>query len=133
MNKQLNARLHLLLTQTHNTVFKKALVFGFTSGRSDSSRDMTDQEAREMIQYLEGQNTAPDPADRMRKKIISMAREMGWEIRTAKGRAADMERIKNWVLKYGLHKKPFKDYQVNELPALVTQFERVYKDYLSAV
>jgi len=131
MNTTLNSRLHLLLTQSGKTQHKKDLVFSFTSGRSDSSREMTDQEARDMISYLEGSKTAPDPADRMRKKIISMAREIGWEKRTATGRAADMERIGNWVLKYGALKKPFNDYKINELPALVTQFERVYKDFLN--
>lgn len=131
MNNVLNGRIHLLLSQSGKAAHKKELVSSFTSGRSDSSRDMTDQEARDLISYLEGSKTAPDPADRMRKKIISMAREIGWEMRTAKGKVADIERIKNWVLKYGYLKKPLNDYGINELPRLVTQFEQVYKDFLN--
>jgi hypothetical protein len=131
MEKGLNARFHLLLTQTGKKPHKAALVYSFTNGRSESSRDMTNQEAKELVHYLENINTADDPADRMRKKIISMAREMGWELRTATGKVADMERIKNWVTKYGYLKKPLNDYQINELPRLVTQFEQVYKDFLN--
>lgn len=131
MHSTLNARLHLLLAQSGKRQHKKELVFSFTSGRSESSRGMTDQEARDMIAYLEGSVTALDPADRMRKKIISMAREMGWEKRVAGKRIADMDRIKAWVMKYGQFKKPINEYEINELPALVTQFEKVYKDFLN--
>jgi hypothetical protein len=92
---------------------------------------MTNQEAKELVHYLENINTADDPADRMRKKIISLAREMGWELRTTAGKAADMDRIKNWVMKYGYLKKPLNDYTINELPRLVTQFEHVYRDFLN--
>lgn len=111
--------------------FKKDLVFSFTDGRSESSRDMTDQEAKEMINYLENIKTAPDPADRMRKKIISQAREMHWEKRDNGKRVADMARVEAWVIKYGVLKKPLNDYKINELPALVTQFDKVYKDFLN--
>ena len=131
MDKGLNARFHLLLTQANKKQHKAALVFSFTNGRSESSKDMTDQEAKELIHYLENINTADDPADRMRKKIISMAREMGWELRTATEKVADMHRIKNWVMKYGCLKKPLNDYNLTELPRLVTQFEQVYRDFLN--
>lgn len=133
MQNGLNARLHLLLNQTGKAPHKKELVSSFTSGRSDSSRDMTDQEARDLISYLEGSKTTPDPADRMRKKVISMAREIGWEIRNNNGKVADMQRIRNWVTKYGYLKKPLNDYTANELPRLVTQFEKVYQDFLHKV
>jgi hypothetical protein len=131
MEKGLNARFHLLLSKTGKAPHKAALVFSFTNGRSESSRDMTEQEAKELVYYLENITTADDPANRMRKKIISMAREMGWELRTTTGKVADMQRIRNWVLKYGSLKKPLNDYTINELPRLVTQFEQVYKDFLN--
>lgn len=92
---------------------------------------MTDQEARELIAYLENSRTTPSPEERMRRKIISRAHEMGWK--TPEGKA-DIERIDNWCLNYGYLKKKLNQYTYNELPKLVTIFEeKVYKQFLSGL
>jgi hypothetical protein len=60
-------------------------------------------------------------ADKMRKKIISLLRSIGFE----KDRRADMPRILEYVQKVGYGHKPLNDYKHNELPKLVTQMEQI--------
>ncbi|MBA9078961.1 hypothetical protein [Rufibacter quisquiliarum] len=66
----------------------------------------------------------------MRKKIISMAHKMRWQI---DGTKVDIARIDAWCRKYGAPAKGFNDYTYNELPKLVTQFGKVYKSYLEGL
>jgi hypothetical protein len=67
-------------------------------------------------------------ADRQRKKIIAMMREIGYEYRNQphEGAKADMVRIKEWVLKYGYLKKDLNSYTVQELPKLVSQVQQYH-------
>lgn len=133
MKKNQYARLYALLERSGLKGQKDNIVNGFTGGRTVSVRGMTGTEFAQMMVFLEGVSLRDDPRDRMRKKIISMAREMGWEVNGADGKRADMDKIKNWVLKYGINKKPFNSYTATELPALVSQFEKIYKDFLNRV
>ena len=61
-----------------------------------------------------------------------MAHEMGWQKADGK---IDIERINNWCLAYGVgpEKKKFNDYKYHELPALVTQFKKVYQSFLKGI
>jgi hypothetical protein len=129
----------LLRTMGIDRAGRAQLVHQFTNGRSSSAADLSYTEADDIIKALEGMaaNTGSpkDIAVKMRRRIISLAHEMGWELPSAgKGRpSADMLRLYNWVLKFGYLHKDFNAYTVNELPKLVTQFEEVYKHYLSKV
>lgn len=139
MNLSLNAELHALLTNTGLAPQKKNLCFGFTKGRSDSSRELTDGEAREFINYLRQQPNAKgkwqkdEAADKMRKKIISMAHECGWHNLADNKWVIDMRHLDMWCQQYSYLKKEFNKYTVAELPVLVSQFERVYKSFLKKV
>lgn len=99
-----------------------ALVYQVTNGRTSRSSEMEVREADMLIDNLQQKvgSKAKDTLDTMRKKIISMAREMNWE----KNGRADMQRIYAWVLKYSPFHKPLNDHNQAELAALVTQFER---------
>lgn len=116
---------------------KKELVMSFTRQRTEHSSEMSFREADELIKWLESRFSQLDRADRMRKKIISMAREMGWECSPASLKGAkplaDMQRINQWCTRFGYLHKPLNDYKYKELPALVTQFEQVYRSFLKAI
>lgn len=104
---------------------------GFTSGRSGSSKDLTSDEANALIRHLKQLDPEEVAAEKMRRKIISMAHEMGWRLPGTT--RADMQRIDSWCVKYGYLHKKLNQYLPAELPALVTQFEAVYKSFLKGI
>ncbi len=140
MTKGQNSRLHQLLNQTGQVHFKSELVASFTGGRSSSSKDLTPNEARELIAYLERQVVAgaepaePKPGEKMRKKIFSLCWDMGFcqESNTKEQNSAI---VKGLVERLGVLKpKPLNSYTEQELPKLVTQFEQMKRnnEYQSA-
>ena len=118
---------------------KAEMVYGFSGGRATSSKDLFADEATAMIKHLKSLHPQERAGDVMRKKIISLAHEMGWHLTPTlyKGegvkRKADMKRINDWCRKFGYLHKSLDNYTYQELPALVSQFEKVYKSYLSAL
>lgn len=121
-----NSILHGLLTSTGLMAQKRNLILGFTDGRTESSKDMTYQEAGALITHLK----SLDASHKMRRRIIKMAHEMGWHLPGTQ--KIDMDAINEWCKKYGAYHKPLNDHSATELPRLVTQFEfGPYKHYLS--
>ncbi|RYG33499.1 MAG: hypothetical protein EOO01_33165 [Chitinophagaceae bacterium] len=124
ITKQQNSILHGLLSANRLMDQKETLVQTFTAGRSKSSKDLTFQEAGELITHLK----AIDSGHKMRRKIIKLAHEMGWK---QPGGKIDLHAIDTWCLTYGFGKKRLNQYTNQELPKLVTQFENgPYKHYL---
>ena len=122
------SRLHILYQQLHMTEdARRAMIAGVTNGRTNSTSGLTQEEAFALIDDLNKLAHAADPADVMRKKILSMCHRMKWE--TAEGKV-DMERLNDWCVKSSYEHKPLKWYKYNELPQLVSQFQQVYKSYL---
>lgn len=118
---------------------KESIVRSFTANRTDSTRAMKPAEAAALIGHLKSMDVVDTRSEKMRKKILSMAHEMGWsssakatEDKQAK-RKIDMEHVNNWCKSRGYLHKPLDDYTYNELPRLVSQFEQVYKDYLKKI
>lgn len=115
---------------------KEDMIYNLTDARTTRIRDLNETEARHLIKTLTEQAPLPvTPEDKMRRKIISLAHEMRWEISNAerkkgKSQPVDMGRIDGWCIQYGYLKKPLDQHNLQELPRLVTQFEKVYKDYL---
>jgi hypothetical protein len=108
---------------------KKSAVRHFTSNRTESSREMYREEARALIEHLKRLDNTAVVSDKMRKKLLSLAHEMDWRKEGTK--SIDMDRINNWCIKYGYLHKKLDAYKHNELPKLLTQFEGVYKDFIS--
>lgn len=110
---------------------KSTLVQSFTFGRTESRAEMKADEAKELIQYLK--RTDPDEvkAETQRRKIISMAHEMKWELPGTK--KADMKRLDEWCKKYGMYHKHLNSHTLKELPYLVTQFGAYYMSYLKTL
>lgn len=133
-----NKLLHALLAQTNLAGQKATLVCSMTSGRTEKSSEMNNVEANELISYLRTQVAAlrsdglDAKADKMRKKILSLAWQMNWTyLNTKRQVKVDVNRVNAWCTKYGYLKKPLNDYIYAELPKLLTQFESVYNTYLN--
>lgn len=123
-----NRKFHATLNQLGLMDDKRDIIMEFTAGRTDSARALSNQELRELCEGLNVGRAIP-PGDKQRKAIISMAHEMNWR----KAGKADMPRINGWCNTYGYLKKDLNSYTVAELPKLVTQFKKAYKDHLNAL
>lgn len=109
------------------------LVFGYSAGRTKSSKAMTMVECQALINHLDvikkDKYSAPvnnnDASQRMRRKIMSICHEMNW---TADGKL-DWKRINGFMLNSSYLKKAINAYSEQELPKLVSQFEQLLKSY----
>ena len=125
---------------------KEELVYNFTLCRTKSSAEMHWLEMEQLITALRQRLASPtptllkregvsDPAQKMRRKILSMCHEVHvtkWS-EAAQKNVIDFARLNAWIAKYGHAKhKTLNEYSVAELPKLVTQFEQVYKHYFKA-
>ena len=116
---------------------KEAMVQSFTGNRTTHISEMTTYEAIALLRSVNGRSDSidpnrkfiPKPGDKMRKQIIAMAREIGW----SKDDKADMPRINDWCVQFGLYHKPLNAHNEDELRHLVTQYKKVYKSFLKAV
>lgn len=109
---------------------KAVMVQGFTGGRATSSKDLYGDEAAGLIKHLKSLDPTEAAAEKMRKKIISMAHEMNWHTQPGK---ADIKRIDDWCKKFGYLHKSLDNHTYAQLPKLVTQFaEGPYKHYISS-
>lgn len=131
MNSTLNKQLHYLLSASGLVGEKADLVLSFTDGRSESSPDMNDSEAIEMINWLQTKQPE-DASNKMRRKIISLAYEMRWA-KMGDWKAAVVAIDKFCSSPKGLFKKPLKSHSYNELVQVVTQFKSMYKKYLNKI
>ncbi len=127
---------------------KDDIISGASNGRTTSVKDLTMAEARMLITGLNNQQPAQsrtvdtnDPRFKMRGKIMAMAHELGWHQKDANGKPVivngkmklDYERLNNWCIQYGYLHKKLDDYSYKELPSMITQFQKVYKDYLKGI
>ena len=128
-----NKAVNKLLQSTGLIAQKSSLVLSYTSGRSESRKDLTEEEANALISYLKTQdnNKVDDGAQKMRRKLISLAHKMLWYKPGTS--SIDMARIDGWCKQYGLFKKPLNDHSYAELTHLLTQFKAVHKSYLSSL
>lgn len=138
MNLQQNKQLHTLLSANGLMAEKANIVLGFTQGRSESSKDLTDSEARELINYLQQASPRPlsarggegEASNKMRRKIISLAYEMHWA-KAGDWRAAVAAIDKFCSGEKSLFKKVLNKHSYKELVQVVSQFEMMYKKYLN--
>lgn len=128
-SKKQNAMIGYLVTRLAiDPETKEELIYNHTAGRTVSIRELSKIEAEKVIKFLTSQGRVTEtPASRMRRKIISMAHELGWKV---PGGKVNMERLNEWCIKYGYLSKPLNKYRTDELTGLVTQFEKVYLDHL---
>jgi hypothetical protein len=142
ITQPLNKRLHALLTQVNMMEQKMDLIRHYSSNRTSSSKELTVSEALEIIKHLESfkpkaivitvQSPEFDASNKMRRKIISLFREMGFEYTDIMlyKKVADMKRIHAYILSTGYLKKHLNKYAHNELVKLVTQIENIHVKHL---
>lgn len=111
---------------------KRDIIAGASDGRCESSKDLTEAEARQLISYLKSQDPEELAADVMRKKIIAMAYERaGLHHGASKEQKKKViDQLNGWCVQYGYLHKRLDDYKYNELPALVSQFKAVLNHLL---
>lgn len=123
------ACIRTMLAKLHLAADKEAIIAGASQQRTTSTRELSTAEATLLIRWLKSQDPEEVSAEKMRKKIISQARGMGW---VANGKA-DMQRLDAWMMKSSYLHKKINQYRYPELPKLVTQFERVYLSFLKGI
>lgn len=137
-------RLHALLNKAGLMDEKADLVKQYSACRETSSTKLEYREANSLIKHLEdltlqmGMRSPEDikrqTADTMRKKIISMLREVGFETTEGSRKKADMKAIYSLIIKIGyLKPKSLNQYDNNELPKLVSQIESYYQKELKRI
>lgn len=136
-----------LFNQTGKMGYRHTYCWEASRGRTESTRELTATEIQSIIHRLQSESDSYQQANRMRRKLISMAREMGWSSPQPSPKERElaachssplgrqggdiMQRIDHWCEKYGQFHKPLMGHTLKELPLLISQFERVYKSFLS--
>jgi hypothetical protein len=115
-----------LLNQHGLTEQREEIAWEVSGGRTSKLSELSYQETNALIKRLNGGS----PRDKMIGKILSMAHEMGWEV---EGGKVDMDRINAWCEKYSPMHKTLDNHGDNELPALVTAFEKVHLSFLKGL
>lgn len=116
---------------------KADLISQFT-GQADktSTRDLSATQAEELIYFLKtgkrpsrAHYAAFDASNKQHMYILSICHQLGWvSYNAAQGRMLpDLEALGSWLHKYGYLHKTLKEYTTAELPALITQVERMMK------
>ncbi len=124
-------RMMTLFTQNGKQGYRHTYAYEASKGRTESTRSLKLSEVDAIINRLEAEFRAFDTADKMRKKMIGIARNMGWELEVKQPKP-DMDRLNNWCVKYGQFHKELNKHDVKELSLLITQFEQVYSSFLSS-
>lgn len=131
--------LHAILAKRGMMDVKQQIVSDSTGGRTEHSSDMQIGEITDLLTRLnkgaEIRLSADQEAgNRMRRRMLSMCYTLGWtklNIRQFK-QTVDLDRLNAWCEKYGYLHKPLNAYTYDELPALVSQFEKFLKSELKA-
>lgn len=130
-----------ILMRNKNLIeLSEEIALQYSNNRTNKVSELSVQEGIEIIKNLtasEPNNSQRKQEETMRRKIISMAREMAWVISEPSKLNgvsilnANMERINNWCIQYGYLKKPLNEYTFAELPKLVSQFGKLHTQYIN--
>jgi hypothetical protein len=117
-----NKIVHGILAKRGLMDMKESIVRQFTQGRTSSSADMTDEEAKHLINNFNNVSPAVKPIvndalDKKRKQLFAMGYSIGEQPAF----------VKNWceTMGVGNDKRKFNDYSHSELIALVAKFKKV--------
>jgi hypothetical protein len=114
---------------------KRDIIATYTNGRSDRTKDMHFAEAKEMIEALAklaGEIPSPQleherrrvSEDKMRKKVISLAYQLGWTLPNGK---LNYDRLNSFIASHPVTNRPecktLNDHRYAELVLLISQFE----------
>ncbi|MEP7317117.1 MAG: hypothetical protein ABI921_00190 [Panacibacter sp.] len=117
-------KLHVLLNQFGLIDEKANIIHSITNGRTKSSRELTKDEAGNLLSQL----SKNDPADRMRGKIFALAYEAGiiWG-ESAEDKRMNSIKLRAFIKEKGTVKKELNRMTNTELVKVVSQFEQIVK------
>lgn len=125
INKQQLAALHALLNNTGMLADKKEIIHGFTDGRTQSSKELTFGEARELISRL----AEHDPKSRQRALIFSLAYQAGIIYgTTADDKKMNAAKLNLFLKERGTVKKDLNSMSLPELLQTHRQFEGIVRN-----
>lgn len=132
MDNRKLARFHALLALCKKQAYKIDYVVDVSNGRTQSSKELTDQEMDQLIETLVSEwhqslGKKKPEEDKMRKKVISICHELGWHLPGTT--QIDMNAVNRFCETHSYLKKRLNKYTLQELPKLVSQFEQVLKSY----
>ena len=129
MTTKFYRRFFALLTELGIVEERAAIISGFTNGRTDSSRDLSDLDAALLIKQIEkqyGVDRERDNCEKLRKRLIGMSYGCG----------KDAKFVIEWAENHGvkdkhgnLNKRLFNYYNTAELLTLIGVFTKVCKHY----
>jgi hypothetical protein len=110
---------------------KKMMMLDASNGRTESSKELTFDEAGALLQFLNSDSLkAPSATDKQVRKLIALAYDIKWiKERQVVGAGGKLESRKDysalheWVKKFGYLGKELREYNDKELPKLLTQFQ----------
>lgn len=132
---------HAILKERGLMDEKKEIVKQISSGRTESSKELSYEELQGWIDSVNSDRTLKKATDnksqRMINNIIAMAREMGViERKPGVRKSGKIEMIsdytlfEDWMLTKSYLKKRLSQYTYEELPTLVTQYKNIYLSWL---
>lgn len=108
------------------------MIFRFTGGRTQSTRQLTDREIETLVGWLQEQLPMKGlTSDRDLDLAIRRKRSLVLKLATETGiKASDSwHRFNAWMLKYSVEKKPLNRYNYEELDGLIRQFRGLKANY----
>mgnify|MGYP003445171280 FL=1 len=118
------SKIHVLLSQMRLTDQKREMIHRFSSGRTESSKELTMQEASMLLQAL----SRHDPCDPMRRKVFALAYEAGiiWGDTPADKKMNSIN-LDRFLLHNGTVKKELRRMNHADLIKTVNQMQQIVK------
>lgn len=138
ISKQQIIAINTVISKKGLTDEKKKIISDASNGRTASSKELFFDEAQALLMFLNSEKTnKEEKTDKQVRKLVALSYDLGWigekPVVKAGGKienVKDYSRLYDWVLKYGYLKKDLKEYKEKELPALITQLQKVAGYYL---
>lgn len=119
-------KIHTLLGQLGLMKRKLEIVYGFTGGRTESSRELTLQEAKALIEWL----AESDERTRIVRHIWHLAYEMGIIVPGDQSeKAMNIAKLDAFCKERGTVKKAISAQSLKEVKRTAKQFEAMYKKH----
>ena len=117
-------KLSILINQLHLQDQKAAMVSSISKGRTESSKELSIDEARLLISYLDG----IDNSDNMRRKIFALAYDAGIIYGdTPADKRMNAAKLNMFLKERGTVKKELNKMQREELIKTINQFVQIIK------
>jgi hypothetical protein len=132
-------KIHALLPKhvKYDKDLKADFIASFTgSADKTSTKDLTFEQANQVITYLGGSAVVPasmasyakfDNSIKTHRTLLSVCFDLGWVEfnQNLKRNVADLHKLGSWLKSTGYLHKPLMEYTTAELPKLVNQFQNV--------